>query len=97
MEQDKRLVVSFDLLIPLLVHWQVGHCYYYEAIVAEDFVLDEAAEDVALDAAETVVDTVAEVVNIVADDGGMLFTLQNEVTNNQAAEIRDNLMIRRLT
>ena len=48
-----------------------------------------AAEDVALDAAETVVDTVAEVVNIVADDGGMLFTLQNEVTNNQAAEIRD--------
>ena len=55
--------------------------------------LDEAAEDVALDAAaETVVDIVAEVVNIVADDG-MLFALQNEVTNNQAAEILDYLMI----
>ena len=85
MEQDKGLVASFDLLTPLLVHWQVGHCYYYEAIAAEDVVLDEADEDVALDAATgTVMDTVAEVVNIivevvniVADDGGMLFTLQN--------------------
>ena len=56
--------------------------------------LDEAAENVALDvAAETVVDIVAEVVNIVADDSGMLFALQNEVTNNQAAEILDHLMI----
>ena len=56
--------------------------------------LDEAAENVALDvAAETVVDIVAEVVNIVADDSGMLFALQNEVTNNQVAEILDHLMI----
>ena len=38
-------------------------------------------------------DIVAEVMNIVADDGGILFALQNEVTNNQAAEILDHLMI----
>ena len=44
MEQDKGLAASSDLLTPLLVHWQAGHCYCYVAVSAED-VADVLAGD----------------------------------------------------